>query len=223
MRTFVPHNSRQSMLTSDQNLYAETTFVCPSYWVAEAFSGKGRAAYKYQHSVVGAQHGADVAGYFGPATPNFGPDFERAFMSTSFFLSLPLPSLLHLFLFISAGHNNIVLTFLPSPALWGNFIISNNPSLSPQIANGASSPNPSAPNPASSWPQFSVAQPFQINLNETGGTSFSAPGVYPSMNITEFRDPGLRNQFDLVDAYTWEGGRGIRCDFWRSVGIVVPE
>ena len=43
------------------------------------------------------------------------------------------------------------------------------------------------------------------------------------MNITEFQDPGLKNQFDVVNAYTWEGGRGIRCDFWRSVGIVVPE
>ncbi|KAL8686393.1 MAG: hypothetical protein Q9218_007134, partial [Villophora microphyllina] len=27
------------------NVYAETTFVCPSYWLAEAFTNSGRTAY----------------------------------------------------------------------------------------------------------------------------------------------------------------------------------
>ena len=64
----------------EQNVYAETTFVCPSYWLTEAFSNKGRTGYKYQYSVIGAQHGLDVVGYFGPPTPNQSPDFTRAFM-----------------------------------------------------------------------------------------------------------------------------------------------
>lgn len=64
------------------NIYAETTFVCPSYWMAEAFTDKGRSSYKYQYSVPAAQHGADVTGYFGPAAPTQGPDFVHAFMST---------------------------------------------------------------------------------------------------------------------------------------------
>ena len=63
------------------NIYAETTFVCPSYWLAEAFSDKGRSSYKYQYSVPIATHGADVVGYFGPADPTQGSDFEYAFMS----------------------------------------------------------------------------------------------------------------------------------------------
>ncbi|KAG8526354.1 uncharacterized protein KY384_000347 [Bacidia gigantensis] len=63
------------------NLYAESTFVCPSYWMAEAFTGSGRKAYKYQYSVVGAQHGADVSGYFGPAALNQRDDFVKAFMT----------------------------------------------------------------------------------------------------------------------------------------------
>jgi len=33
------------------DIYAETTFVCPSYWLAEAFSDKGRKSFKYQYSV----------------------------------------------------------------------------------------------------------------------------------------------------------------------------
>lgn len=63
------------------NIYAETTFVCPSYWMAESFTDKGRASYKYQYSVPAAQHGADVAGYFGPAANIRSPAFELAFMS----------------------------------------------------------------------------------------------------------------------------------------------
>ncbi|MCJ1249653.1 hypothetical protein MMC30_006879 [Trapelia coarctata] len=169
------------------NVYAETTFVCPSYWMAEAFSDGGREAYKYQYSVIGAQHGVDVVGYFGPPTPNLGPDFENAFMT-----------------------------------IWGNFITNNNPSISSAVANGASS-NSTSTNPASTWPRFTITNPYQINLNETGGTAFSTPGLSASQNITEFSEPGLRNDISLVNAYTWEAGRGIRCDFWRSVGVVVPE
>jgi hypothetical protein len=63
------------------NIYAETTFVCPSYWLAEAFSDKGRTSFKYQYSIPFATHGADVSGYFGPAAATQGPDFEYAFMS----------------------------------------------------------------------------------------------------------------------------------------------
>ena len=173
------------------NVYAETTFVCPSYWVAEAFTNNGREAWKYQYSVIGAQHAADVSGYFGPSKPNQGPDFERAFMT-----------------------------------VWGNFITRNNPSISASIAAGGNSSMSStvAANPIANWPAYTVANPHQINLNETGGQPYSAPGFSNSApNITQFANPGLRNVFQLVDAYSWEGGRGARCDFWRSVAAIVPE
>ena len=65
------------------NIYAETTFVCPSYWLAEAFTGNGRSSYKYQYSVVPATHGADVSAYFGPHSASQGADFSRAFMCKS--------------------------------------------------------------------------------------------------------------------------------------------
>ena len=74
------------------------------------------------------------------------------------------------------------------------------------------------------FPLWSLAQPYQLNLNETGGTAFDTIGISSDQpNITEFREPGLMNSFEVVDAYTWEGGRGVRCDFWRSVGAIVPE
>jgi hypothetical protein len=89
------------------NIYAETTFVCPAYWMAEAFSDKGRNSYKYQYSVPAATHGADVTGYFGPATPNQGPDFELAFMCmSSFCFSFPFSLAYYIFHFLT-----IILTY----------------------------------------------------------------------------------------------------------------
>ena len=138
--------------------------------------------------MIGAQHGADVAGYFGLRPVNFGPDFEYAFMK-----------------------------------IWGNFVVTGNPSITNEIANGASSGDSGAPNPASAWPAFSYAEPLQINLNQTGGTPLSVPGVVPGENITVFTEPGLVNDITLVDADKWEAGRGARCEFWRNVAGVVPE
>lgn len=66
-----------------ENVYAEITSVCPSYWLAEAFTGKGRTACKYQHSVPAAQRGSEVAVYFGPAAPtnqNIPLEFRKPFM-----------------------------------------------------------------------------------------------------------------------------------------------
>ncbi|MCJ1373276.1 hypothetical protein MMC20_004504 [Loxospora ochrophaea] len=168
------------------NVYAETTFVCPSYWLAEAFSGDGRAAYKYQYSVIGAEHGSDVSAYFGPPTPNQSPSFSKAFMT-----------------------------------IWGNFITLSNPSIPLSIANGVNNTNTS--NPTTDWPAYTDAAPYQINLNETGGVPFTTEGFEAGEYITEFEDPGLVNDFTLVNAYTWEGGRGARCEFWRNVSARVPE
>ncbi|KAM0803758.1 carboxylesterase type B [Usnea florida] len=169
------------------NVYAESTFVCPSYWLADAFTGHKRKAYKYQYSVIGAEHGADLSSYGGSPTPNQGPAFNKAFMT-----------------------------------IFGNFITTSNPSISAQIANGVNST--SASNPASAWPPWNLTQPYQINLNESGGTPFEATTLATDVGeITEFGGPGLKNKIELVNAYTWEGGRGARCDFWRSVGAIVPE
>ncbi|KAL9623697.1 MAG: hypothetical protein Q9204_007933 [Flavoplaca sp. TL-2023a] len=177
------------------NLYAETTFICPSYWLAEAFTNNDRVAYKYQYSAIPAQHGVDVNAFFGPALPNQGPDYVRALMTS-----------------------------------WGNFITTNDPSIPSDIAAGANgtSSESNEPNAASNWPPYSLAAPYQINFNQSGGVPFDA-SAYPGFpgiqldNVTQFSDPGLRNDFSLVNAYTWEGGRGMRCNFWRSVARLVPE
>jgi carboxylesterase type B len=168
------------------NIYGETTFVCPSYWLAEAYGESGRQSWKYQYSVPLALHAADVGAYLGPADTTQGPDLTDAFMK-----------------------------------IWGNFITQGNPSIAPSIANGNSTSNHSA-EAASKWPPFRVASPFMLNLNETNGEAVNV-AVTADANTTEHVGPGLHNDFSLVNAYTWEGGRGFRCDFWRSMGTRVPE
>lgn len=194
------------------NIYGETTFVCPSYWLAEAYTPSGatqRRSYKYQYSVPPALHGADGSAYFSPPnTQNVGEDMSLAFKT-----------------------------------LLGNFIVYDNPSIPLEIAMGASSMNSSSDGNTNSttsgqpisggqvgagsaaiaaWPPFSLSQPWQIDLNQTGGTPTQVPSI-GKVNITEYYPPGVQNSIGLYDAYDWEGGRGIRCDFWRSVGRLVPE
>ncbi|KAK5135501.1 hypothetical protein LTR08_005136 [Meristemomyces frigidus] len=167
------------------NIYAETTFVCPSYWMAEAYSDNsmGGQGYKYQFSIPAALHASDVAGYFDYPGQQYAVDFTTAFQR-----------------------------------IWGNFVVSSNPQISNAVANGVSSGNNTA-NAASSWPPFSIYAPYQLNLNTT------CPVMAASATIGQdvCASPEEVNEFKLVNAYTWEGGRGTRCDFWRSVGEIVPE
>ncbi|PVI00985.1 alpha/beta-hydrolase [Periconia macrospinosa] len=175
------------------NIYAETTFVCPSYWLAESYSSSGTGSgYKYQFSVVNAVHGADTAAVFNnPPGPNRGPDFVRAF-----------------------SH------------IWGNFIIHNNPSISSEIANGAQSNNASA-SALENWPRFTAGDKKMVNLNQTGGelvpTAVLDAYFMPTLNVSTYQGEGLRNDLRVVDAGAWEGGRGARCEFWKSVAERVPE
>jgi len=167
------------------NIYAELTFVCPSYWMAEAFSGEDRTSYKYQFSTLPGLHGQDVAGYFGPlgSVPYLSTDYQRAFMR-----------------------------------IWGNFVTSSDPSISNTFAIGSSSNSSASVDAASSWPVFSNSAPYQLNLNQTGGT------LIPQNSTVQAYLTGssLMNNFTLANAYTWEAGRGARCDFWRSVASIIP-
>ncbi|KEF52402.1 uncharacterized protein A1O9_11643 [Exophiala aquamarina CBS 119918] len=211
-----PATKSKCMITKlAKNIYAETTFVCPPYWMGSAYNDHGRSGYKYQYSVPPATHALDVAAYFGPTPANVGPDMAFAFKK-----------------------------------IWGNFITTNNPRISTEIANGASSNSTSAID-ASDWVPYSAYEPYQLNLNQlrsihcnmslqdphanlvdlfidtsylnkTGGTPIPYM-VSVGVNLTVNGNPGLRNDILLVDAWTWEAGRGYRCEFWRSVGPIVPE
>ena len=178
-------------------IYAETTFICPSYWLAEAYNNASstngtRKGYKYQYSVVNAAHGSDMTAYFGPAAPNQGPDLVKAFQK-----------------------------------IWGNFIRTGNPSISSAIATGSASNATSESSGLEDWPIFLSENGGyrMVNLNQTGGTlETTVAGLSGyQFNVSIYTDPGLSNDFSVVDAYTWEGGRGERCEFWKDVAGRVPE
>ncbi|KFY36023.1 hypothetical protein V494_05383 [Pseudogymnoascus sp. VKM F-4513 (FW-928)] len=168
------------------NIYAEATFVCPSYWLASAYTGNGRKAYKYQYSVPFGSHTDDLPAAFGPAQPNHSDSFVAAFRN-----------------------------------IWGKFVTSSNPSISTALADGGQPTISSAPNPVTNFPAWTESSPQQINLNITGGTPYTTVTMFGA-TVTQFQEPGLKNAFSVADANAWEGGRGTRCDFWRTIAERVP-
>ncbi|KAH8689520.1 putative carboxylesterase [Talaromyces proteolyticus] len=172
------------------NLYAETTFVCPAQWMTEGFSTDGHESHKYQYSIIPALHGDDLFAYFnfsGSLPDNMGQPFRDSVVS-----------------FI----NSFVVTGTPTT----------------QGVYNSTVPSDTA-NLLGSWPAYSREKPVQANLNQTGGilTTGTDPRDPFDYQIQMYVNPGLQPKFDLVDAYTWEGGRGARCDFWKTVGTKVPE
>ncbi|KAI1122656.1 carboxylesterase family protein [Nemania abortiva] len=178
------------------NLYAEATFVCPSYWMADAFAGsRGKSSWKYQFSVPISSHGADVAPLLSdPQTQGTGIDevFRTAFQQT-----------------------------------WGNFVVRGDPTLSPMQANTAGRGNIAAAS-TGNWTQWG-RQPGKgslLNVNMTGGmpvvTQSSVGGK--SINLTSYVPstgssyPELRAAFNLASGWSWEGGRGKRCQLWVDLG-----
>ncbi|KAL3455773.1 Alpha/Beta hydrolase protein [Aspergillus heterothallicus] len=102
--------------------------------------------------------------------------------------------------------------------IWGEFIVNNTPVIPIEDAKGNRS-NATAPEDREgnlAWPEFSRIQPWMMDLNTTGGElRLHVETEHLQYWIRE--GPGIVNVFRLVDSYTWEGGRGERCDWWRSV------
>lgn len=175
------------------NLYAETTFVCPSYWLTEAFTGNGRKAYKYQYSIPGAQHGSDVPLYFGPATENQGAEMSSAVMKM-------------LGNFVVKSDPSI--TLVAAKGAGGDGGVSSDA----EVKAATAWPIYSLEKPLQmNWNTTGGTEYLADSFSST------APP------IRQTKEPGLRNKFDVVDAVKWEAGRGSRCEFFKSVGPRVPE
>lgn len=171
------------------NIAAEYLYDCPAQWLADAFSQRSRAAWKYQYSVTPAYHGADLPAYFavGAKTPN--EDFRSTFQK-----------------------------------IWGNFIMHDTPLIMVQDATAGKS-NATVPvgrRGRLHWPAYNPLWPYQMDLNTTGGEVTNIT-VTPDLSYYERTGTGIVNNFRLVDARKWEGGRGVRCDFWRSVAPKIPQ
>lgn len=108
--------------------------------------------------------------------------------------------------------------------IWGNFIMHDTPLITVQDAM-AGKPNATVPSGCGGrlhWPAYSPLWPYQMDLNTTGGDVTNMT-VTPDLGYHERMGIGIVNNFRLVDAQKWEGGRGRRCDFWRSVSPKIPQ
>ncbi|KAI0897137.1 putative carboxylesterase [Annulohypoxylon nitens] len=108
--------------------------------------------------------------------------------------------------------------------IWGNFIINDNPAIPipDATANYANATVPIGMYGNIDWPEFSLQSPVQMNLNTTGG-NVTTVTVPPYLSYYVREGFGIVNTFNLSDAFTWEGGRGERCEFWRVVSERVPQ
>ncbi|CAJ2506236.1 Uu.00g003660.m01.CDS01 [Anthostomella pinea] len=121
---------------------------------------------------------------------------------------------------ISAGRTLVPTTTPTLPIAFmemlGNFIVNDNPSVSSLYDNGINTGNTTY-NPVSDWPPYSIYNPLLMDFNTTCPETTEIGGLPYCTGSTQ------KNEFRLADAYTWEGGRGVRCDFWRNMGKKVPE
>ncbi|QSZ29323.1 hypothetical protein DSL72_003837 [Monilinia vaccinii-corymbosi] len=187
------------------NLYSESTFVCPAYWMASAFS----QSWKYEYSVPPAQHGADLNAYYAAnRTPLGHGTLSPAFRTAA---------------------QKIWGRFIvyDDPTLPADVIASIT-----HLENGTQTGDDISAAGTGIWPQWSTdesshAKHQMLNLNMTGGQETpilvtSADGAV-MFNVTKNTGSGLRADLAIVDAWDWEGGRGARCEFWVEIGSEVPE
>jgi carboxylesterase type B len=153
-------------------IYAESTFVCSSYWLAGAYNTGEKKGFKAQYSIPIALHSYDGIALFGNTRfPIHSDEFVVAIQR-----------------------------------IFGNFVKTGGP--------------------GDGWPVFTAPEYSMMNLNETGGrevpVNATLDSVLTGVNATWYVGPGLENKFDIVDGWTWEGGRGGRCEYWRGIAGKVP-
>ena len=166
------------------NLYAETTFVCPAYWLADAYASsngngngtKDKKAWRYQLS---------------PPNSSFhGYDLELLMADPT---AVP----------INPGGTLMDATFRRGfQSVWAHFIVGGDPTLPSSLAAvGSGLEAARAPN-WQPWGQINAGQPRFDLLN---------------LNVTSM--PPYRPDWTVVDAMTFEGGRGARCALWAELGF----
>ncbi|KAF2825079.1 alpha/beta-hydrolase [Ophiobolus disseminans] len=151
-------------------VYAESTFVCPSYWLAQAYNTEGKRGFKKQFSVPIALHGYDGVALFGNTR-----------------LSI---------------HGDELVSALQSAI--GRYVRTGDPG----------------------WLPYTSPEYPMFNVNQTGGREVPVESTLdPSLNTLGASwsiGPDLHVDFSIVNGYTWEGGRGARCEFWKQIAAKVP-
>ncbi|KAI0155385.1 alpha/beta-hydrolase [Hypoxylon sp. FL1284] len=182
------------------NMKAETTFVCPSYWLADAFARKGAAgSWRFQLSVPPAHHGLDLEVLVVPKD-TVGKGMDQV-----------LRTALH------QVWGNFVVRGDPSltPAQMDAADSGN-------VTAGGSGAWPQwAGVPGQNW---------MLNMNMTGGVptneSYAPAGAPINVTIYEPGDdasPPMEAAFTMAEGSSWKDGRGERCRLWAELGPWILE
>ncbi|CAJ2501354.1 Uu.00g042070.m01.CDS01 [Anthostomella pinea] len=182
------------------NLYAETTIVCPSYWMAEAWAAKRDSkAWKYQFSVSPGLHGTD-------SDPLLSPhDITGTGMNDVFRTAVQR-------VWGNFGMNG-------DPTLGVDEVADNDQGNTTAAGTGA----------WPTW-KGSARGNSMLNLNMTGGVPVLNAAPCPGVDLAPISyvpgngsAPPLKALFEIVDASTWEDRREDRCRLWAEMGSWINE
>lgn len=148
------HLNQSTAATGQQQraiaVYGETTFMCPSYWLAEAYSDNkfGGQGWKYQWSVPNAYHGTDGAAYLrDPSDPAYYNFDVVSQPSTLYFDEILIP----------------MLQTTAFQMMIGNFITRDDPTVTNAVANGITTNNETY-NPVTDWPPYNLYDHIMVSL-----------------------------------------------------------
>ncbi|KAK7934741.1 carboxylesterase family protein [Apiospora marii] len=177
------------------DIAAESLFDCPAQWLVEAFScGTNNTSANGNNSRQAWKYQYSVT-----------PAYHGADLASYF----------------SAGDGTPDDFSYAIQKIWGNFIMSGSPVISLADAMAGFS-NATAPvNGDIYWPAYTLSEPYQMDLNTTGGDT-TLLNITDNLSYYIRNGSGIVNTFRLVNATSWEGGRGDRCSFWRDVATRVP-
>ncbi|KAI8964328.1 alpha/beta-hydrolase [Daldinia sp. FL1419] len=177
------------------NLYAEISFTCPSYWLSDAYAKKpGGQSWHYQFSVPPGQHGLDLYPLLEPVD-NPGTGMNEAFRETfqriwGNFVVNGDPTLSQAQIDADKNGNIDAAGF----GVWPEW----------------------KAEPGHNW---------MLNMNMTGGiptrTEIVMGGV--EFNVTLYLPSNdtkvspLATNFTIAEGSSWENGRGRRCQLWADL------
>ncbi|KAI0473073.1 carboxylesterase [Xylariaceae sp. FL0804] len=183
------------------NLYAESTFVCPSYWLSDAFSAYD-GAWKYQFSVPPSTHGADLEPIMdNPATTGTGIDsvFRYAIQNVwGNFITAGDPTLRAGQMAATTDGGSISAAGTGVWARWGGGD-GNDVLLNFNMTGGA---------------PVTVTETVDGSAISVTSYRAAAAGIAANGSVAS----PLRADLRVAQGTTWEGGRGKRCDLWAQLG-----
>lgn len=160
------------------NLYSEAVLDCPANWLADAYAKNGTAASSWRYQ-------------FSIPDAFHGQDLAPLMSDPA----------------TSADYRMDATFRRGFQSIWGQFVLTGNPTLSEQVIAGGGGGMSSgiAAAGGGSWTAWGEKGRFDI-LNLNVSSSGTAQG---------------KAQWSVVDARGWEGGRGARCDLWVKLGSVI--